>query len=98
MVILLWIWGIVNVIGTFAFSLQLMRGDHWYDIFIYPMLGDWLASLRCPTWLEYVVKILFTIVFLPYLIVHMLVITAFALVVMIIVFVLDARDKRIRKW
>ena len=97
MTVLFWIWGIINFISIFYFVAWALRSEHWYDILLYPMLNDLIEQKGYTAFSRWVIKIAFTIIFLPYLVVHFVSLLILSILVTIIVATLDMIDKMKRK-
>lgn len=84
-----YMWLMANGAALFSITCWQYEYDSWYGILIYPMLNDWMYARNYCKVLRWIVFVLFTILFLPYLVFHFSVLIVMALIVLLIACIID---------
>ena len=91
------IWGLINIFAVYLVQYLMEEYISWDAIFVYPVINEWLEYKNYNKVGCWFVRILFTIVFLPYLILHFTVLLLFTIVVLAVSVVVDLFDKIFEK-
>lgn len=94
---LLGAWMVLNLGAVFFLSYWLNDYTAWDCVFIYPVLNDWLEYKEYNQFGCWFIRVAFTILFLPYLILHFTALLLFVVFVSIVSVVLDIVDRLFKK-
>ena len=91
------IWGAINIFAVYLVQYLMEEYISWDAIFVYPVINEWLEYKNYNKFGCWLVRILFTIVFLPYLILHFTALLLFTIAVLAVSVVVDLFDKIFEK-
>ena len=91
------IWGAINIFAIGLVQYLMDEYISWDAIFIYPIINEWLEYKDYNKFGCWFVRILFTIVFLPYLILHFTALILFTIFVLAVSVIVDLIDKIFKK-
>lgn len=85
----------INIVGFIVLLLLSNKGGYW-DTLIYPALWDVLYDLHLSTKLHRMIAIIFTIVFLPAVIIYFTLLTIWILIIVAIMILCEWFEKRFK--
>jgi hypothetical protein len=85
----------INIVGFIVLLLLSNKGGYW-DTLIYPALWDVLYDLHLSTKLHRMIAIIFTIVFLPAVIIYFTLLTIWILITVAIIILCEWFEKRFK--
>lgn len=94
---LLIIWLFINVVSLTVFVHMAKNSEECSDVFIYPKIDSWLEQEEIGRFGKSFVKGLFTIIFLPSIVVYFTVLFTFSFVAIILVLMFDGLVNMLKK-
>ena len=83
----------INIIGLIAIFILSTQGGYW-DTLIYPALDRFLWNFDLSRKMRKVIVIIFTIVFLPALIIYFTILTIWILIIALIITIIERLKKK----
>jgi hypothetical protein len=94
MILILVLWGIINLAALLIFVEYIKNTDCWLNYFVYPWIGEWLDRERIGPFGKWFMFVMITIFFLPAFAVYYAVFTIYILFVLIIYLLAEWRRRR----